>query len=154
MSGYTVTTATLTAPNWWPAKYPDSVLTFPLDIAPILAGLTGELLSASLAVAPSGEGEMQPSDLLIEDGTLFVTMSDGQPRQIYEAVIELTMSSGEVCQFVVKQGVRWVLPTDQPQIPPDPGPGTPVTWSPSSTGPSLNFSIASNSMYSLLIPGF
>lgn len=137
---------------WWPAKYPEDIRTDRLDVTAALED-DDTIVSAEAAVAASGSGEMQPSDLIVSGFILTLTEADGQPTRVYQTRFIVNLASGLVRVFEVRRGVLADLPTDQPQIAPDPGFGEAVTWT-VGTGPSLNFSIASNSMYSLLIPGF
>lgn len=139
------------APNWWPAKLPGAVLDYSLDIGAAIDPETDFIASVSLAVAPSGSGEMQPSNLTVSGLVITATMSGGQPTRVYSVRIIVTMTDGQAFEFLVEQGVRALLSTDVPQIAPVPGFGAPIVWT---YLPSMDFTNLRNSAYLACIAGF
>jgi hypothetical protein len=115
-------------PTWWASKAPLEYLTWAETITPYVDP-TEEIQSVSASIAPSGSGEMTATAISIFGQTLSLTLQGGQPRRVYVVQFVVTMTSGAVYQLTVNIGVRAVLPTDQPQIPPVPGFGTAITWS-------------------------
>lgn len=112
---------------WWPAKYPEDIRTDRLDVTAALED-DDTIVSAEAAVAASGSGEMQPSDLIVSGFILTLTEAGGQPTRVYQTRFIVNLASGLVRVFEVRRGVLADLPTDQPQVAPDPGFGEAVTW--------------------------
>lgn len=130
------------APSWWPSKLPDAILDYTLDIGAAIDPAVDFIVSATAAVAPSGAGEMQPSNLRVAGACLTLTMTGGQPGRTYTVKFIVPMTDNRIFEFLVRQYVPPLLPEDLPQAIPDPGFGPPATWS---FGPSLDFSQPRNS---------
>ena len=123
-----IATAAPAPPVWFPAKRPLEDLTWSLLTTPYV-NAAEQIVSVTASVAPSGTGELTPVAIGVFDQTLSLTLSGGQPRQIYTIQFVVTMTDGSIYQIVVYIGVLAILPTDRPQVPPVPGFGTPITWS-------------------------
>jgi hypothetical protein len=112
-------------PCWLEPKLPAAVKPYrfppnPLD-ALVLTGL-------SLAAAPSGAGELAISALAYGAGTATFTLAGGQPTRCYTLLLPASRSDGMVGEYLLKVQVNGVLATDQPQVVPNTGFGTPLSW--------------------------
>lgn len=118
----------LATPIWFDNRYSVTNLAYNLPLNSDINLATDTILTASVAVAPSGAGEMEVSTFTVSGTTLTVTPTGGQPGRTYEYQFTVTLTSGAVYSYVVYQNVQRVQITDVPQVPPDPGFGMPVTW--------------------------
>jgi hypothetical protein len=120
-------------PTWWAAKSPLEYLTWSETITPYVDPAQ-EIQSVSASIAPSGTGELTAVAVSVFAQTLSLTLSGGQPRQIYIVQFVVTMTDGSIYQPTVNIAMRPILPTDYPQVPPSPGFGTAITWSTGAMG--------------------
>jgi hypothetical protein len=86
-------------------------------------------ISATLAAAPSGSGELEPVSLVLTGTVVTMVVAGGQPTRTYRLLLSVTRSDGLVSGYLYAVGVSKTLPTDTPQTPPSNLLGTPVTWS-------------------------
>lgn len=137
-----------TTPSWWPAKQAGATRDYSLEITSEIDPTVDFISVATCAVAPSGDGEMQPSGLVVSvvdgDIAVTVTMTGGVPSRVYTVMFVLTMSDGRVFEFFVYQGVPPGLPGYPVPAPPSPGFGTPIT---ASLGTLINNNGQVNSTY-------
>jgi hypothetical protein len=138
------------APSWWPQKTATASLDYTLDLALIINPSEDFFQYISVAVAPSGIGELDVTNLIVDGTLLTVTLSNGQPTRVYTLDFTTTMSDGRVFDFLVYIGVQRGLPGYVIAFPPDPGYGSPVTWH---WPPALDFSNPLNSGCAGLIGG-
>lgn len=137
----------------WQTASPDDDLDYYADATELMADVSDRIVSAELSIKPSGAGELT-AGLFGVSGTLIVAwLSGGVSGRDYWVKIGAATLGGRTFTRIVNllidpRGAATPLPA-----PPVNDFGAPITWSLGS-GPSLNFSVASNSMYSLLIPGF
>jgi hypothetical protein len=117
---------------------------------PISCGTSDSVVSATLRVSPSGDGELVISDLVVSGNTLTWTSSGGQPGRQYTFEALVNLEDGDVIEIGIVQITARILITDTAQEAPSIAFGTPITWN---FVPSLNFSIPANSQYLLLFPG-
>jgi|ERR1019366_310033 hypothetical protein len=114
-----------TEPVWLEPKLAAAVKPYRYEINPLdeqlLTGLT-------LAVAPSGTGELAISALGYGAGIVTFTVAAGQPTRCYTLMLSATRSDGMVSEYLFKMRVGSVLVTDQPQVPPAAGFGAAVVW--------------------------
>ena len=113
-------------PIWLPSKLPTAIKGYRYEIDPLDAQV---LSSLSLAAAPSGTGELTISALAFAAGIVTFTAAAGQPTRCYTLLLTATRSDGKVSDYLFKLRVGNVLVTDQPQVPPAAGFGSPSTWS-------------------------
>jgi hypothetical protein len=130
-------------PIWLASKLPSATSVYRVRIDPADAALAAQLL---VAAAPSGDGELAISGVSFGSGVgrsavgdalpwvatfgglVRFTLSAGQPARAYTLVLTVERSDGLVSMKVLKVKVDSVLVTDQPQVAPSAGFGTPATW--------------------------
>jgi hypothetical protein len=115
-----------TEPAWLEPKLPAAVKPYRWAISPLDALV---LTGLSLAAAPSGDGELAVSALGFGAGIVTFTLAAGQPARCYTLLLTATRSDGIVGEYLLKVRVDAVLATDQAQIAPAAGFGTPAAWS-------------------------
>ncbi len=121
------------SPLWFPSRLAAASTTYSFDIS---KALNGDIpISGTVATAPSGTGELVVSSFTYASNSLFVTPTGGQPGRIYTYEFLITGLSGQVYPFTVMQGTVKVLCGDIAQVAPNPGFGTPMSWT--SSGPVL-----------------
>lgn len=116
------------APFRFPNKYPESVRDYTYRIPCPIDPTQDFVQSASVEVAPWGDGEITIVSFAIVGTSFTIKVSGGQPRQLYTYNFVVTMANGRVFEFVFIQDVLPLLPTDWPQPIVNPGFGPPVTW--------------------------
>jgi hypothetical protein len=126
MLPYTCYAAPNAPPLWFPARYVTSQVPVTLNVATTL-GLDVPI-SGTVAVAPSGTGELILTSFVYADDTLLVTPTGGQPGRIYTYEFLVTGLSGEVYPFRVQQATLKLLWSDEAQVAPVVGFGTPMSW--------------------------
>jgi len=104
-------------PHWLPPKHPGAERHCRFDLDPVDAALASGL---SLAVSPSGSGELAPSGL--------VCVSGGQTGRVCTLMLSVTRADGTVSESLLMQPVDPVLATDTAQEVPSVGFGTPLIW--------------------------
>jgi hypothetical protein len=126
----------------WPTKLPLENLDYSLDLwtrGGPLSDVSDSIASATLSVAPSGEGELQPVDMAVQGAVVTAQLSGGVAGRCYEVQVVVTAVSGRVFQFLVNLPVSAATATYPPPTPPDTGFGVPITWTSGVTvfGPSF-----------------
>lgn len=114
---------------WWPSPLPGANLAYTFSLSEIQAA--GDTVSgASLAIAPSGLGELQVSSIAVASFVLTAHLSGGQPGRSYRCQILITGSSGRIWEYVINLVVSDEAAVQPPVNPPPPVPGfgTPATW--------------------------
>lgn len=131
--------------NWWPSELPEGALDYSLDITDSIDPAVDFVLSANVSVAPSGLGEIVPSNFVIstpmingiQHTILTVTLTGGRPLRRYITKFLVTMLDGRVFPFLVYMRVLPELAGQVLTIPPAAGFGTPIVAS--FNPPSTNF---------------
>lgn len=93
------------------------------------------IVSASLALAPSGTGEMICDTLQVVGDTVIAWMRGGVAGRKYTVVLVLTMLSGVIIPVPITMQIDPFSASWPPIAPPSPGFGTPITWT--SGGPPV-----------------
>lgn len=132
-------------------KFPDAVRKFTVPIPPSLNPAVSYISSVTLAVAPSGTGEMQVSGLTVFNSDFSYVASGGQPGRDYTIKTVFVTLDGQIFEFVFTQEITPIFDTDQPQAIPSSGFGTPIAWS---YAPMVDLTDVQNSGYISLIAGF
>ena len=110
-------------PIWFPARYVNANLAYSINVACAMA--PGDVIgAASVAIAPSGDGEMVPSAISINGSAITILPTGGQPGRVYIYNLIVTMTDGNVYPFVIQQCVSPGLAGYPIPIAPDPGYGT------------------------------
>jgi hypothetical protein len=140
-----------TAKTWWdpPTKLPGSSGQYTFNITSSINPTTDFASLASVACAPSGSGELVPSNLEIStqvingvlNTILTVTLSGGQQNRIYTTQFLVTMTDGQIYEFLVYLEIPVIIPGDLYVVPPSADFGTPVTTSAYGPVPVQQFSL-------------
>jgi hypothetical protein len=132
-------------------KLPSAVMASTISLVDVISPAGAYPVSATIACAPSGSGEMTISGFAVEEGDSFVvTTSGGQPGRVYTLLFNGVMSDGQTLALVLTQQVTPVRDWDQATEPPSWGFGTAQSWD---FLPTLDFSNLANSGYIALISG-
>ena len=130
MSFYGVTG--FAAPLAWPTKGPDAVLDYAYDFAPDMAENPGDtIVAASIAVQPSGVGEITINSIVIAGTILTVWLSGGvSGRRYLFKLIATTDSTPQPRRLEVDIMllIDPLLATPPLSAPPSNGFSAPVTW--------------------------
>lgn len=111
----------------WPVGNPDDFLDYSLDLTAALAETTDTILSAMLAVAPSGTGELVASNLTFSGGIVTGWLTGGVAGRIYTVRIDVSTKQDRIFSFYVRLPLDVRLATF-PIIPPlVAGYGTPIS---------------------------
>ena len=118
--------------RWWPSALAGADLDY-TDSLDVVAADGDTVVSALLAVAPSGTGERQAAGLSISGTTLTAKFTGGVQGRVYRNEITIIGASGRTWQWVICQmvGTEDALPPPPywvPPPPPSPGFGVPITW--------------------------
>ena len=114
-----------TQPIWLDPKFPAAVALCRYEIGRLDAQL---LTGLSLAAAPSGTGELAISALVYGSGVVTFKAAGGQPGRTYSLMLSATRSDGVVSLYLLSLRVDPVLATDQAQLVPSAGFGSPLIW--------------------------
>ena len=115
---------------WWPAIGFAADLSYTYDTGPgYLNVLNDSPASASLAIMPSGAGELQAADLTFVGTVAATQFTGGVPGRTYTCSLLVTGVSGRIWQFFGFIAVQIISPGGYPPPPPPmPGYGTAITW--------------------------
>lgn len=113
--------------EWWPVlEAPAEDADFSYDAT---ADITDDaIVSLSLAVAPSGDGEVTVSRMLPLGTLITVWLSGGVPGRVYLYKLIITTQTGRVLPVNIAQVTDFVTAACPVPPPMDPGFGIPATW--------------------------
>jgi hypothetical protein len=121
--------------SFWPDAYLDYTESFALPITNPKTGIADPVVSLSLTVSPSGTGELTVSRLTVDATGLCATWwgTGGVPGRNYKLNLTGTTVAGRQIPWKFSQQCApddavWPLPPA-----PNPGPGTPITWTANGT---------------------
>ena len=115
-------------------KEPDAYLDYTASVQAALTdpntGAPDPLVSLTLAVAPSGAGEMVVSQLSVDHTGLLVTfwLAGGVAGRNYILNLVATTAAGRVYQWLLSVAIDATLASYPPPAPPSPGFGAAVLW--------------------------
>lgn len=92
---------TVSAPTFmsWPAKDPNDVLDYKLDISAALVGNDGDLIKAlDVTVTPGAPGDLVMTSSAADGATAVMWLAGGQAGTVYNVTVVIGMSSGRVLQ--------------------------------------------------------
>lgn len=93
------TTALAPALLNWPAKDPNDVLDYQVDIAPALIGNEGDaILGVDASVSPSEAGGLRVDSVLADGSCAVLWMSGGRPGGVYTITLSITTANGRAIQ--------------------------------------------------------
>lgn len=122
-------------PHRWPKKEPDEDLDYTWDVEKVLrdrcAGAVDPLVSITLAVKPSGTGEMSYSRLSVNDTGFRVSvwLAGGVPGRDYTVNIKAVSQAGRKYQWPIGVEIdRFFAPSWPPPPAPCPEYGSELTW--------------------------
>lgn len=112
----------------WPMAGPDEVLDYSLDVSALLSDGADTIASATLAVAPSGSGELTAAALSVIGGVITGWLGPGVAGRNYLVrVVALTLGGRAIERFVGLR-VNPELATYPLPAAPNSGFGTPLAW--------------------------
>lgn len=112
---------------WWPTTEPSTSLDYTLNITSFLSDIDDELVSVTLAVAPSGTGELTASDLSVSSGVITCRLAGGYPGRSYVVKVEGVCAGGDSKEWTIGLLVDEDLPITM--LPPQClDYGTALTW--------------------------
>jgi hypothetical protein len=85
----------------WPTKEPDEVLDFQIDATSKIADSADTIISASVAVAPSGPGEMIPMQITVAGSFITVWLSGGIPARVCQVKVQVTTAAGRTYEWPI-----------------------------------------------------
>ena len=116
---------------FWPEAQPGTDLDYTFDTAPNLEPIQDSIASVSVSVQPSGTGELQIENLVV-DGfaiTIFLSSSMGRPEPyLVRLVVTTAANPPRVFVYLIGLQISPLLDTPPLQPPESPFFGTPVTW--------------------------
>ena len=86
---------------WLPTAEPGDNLPYGVDISSVLAADNDTVASMTLALAPSGAGEMQIGAFLLIGGVVTFALSGGQPGRAYRGALTVTGAGPHVWEWIV-----------------------------------------------------
>jgi len=113
---------------WWPTAQPSDNLDYSIDLSDAIGGTDDALATVSLAIKPSGDGEMQALDLSAQAAVISTQLQGGVAGRSYTISITATTVSGKVFQYLVGLLVSPSLASYPLPVAPNPGFGTPINW--------------------------
>lgn len=126
---------------WTPAgpEQPGENLDYTFNCSPTWMQQGEQLAIVSVAVAPSGSGELICSDLSANGSVITADFTGGVAGRSYVTEITATTITGRVFVIPVRFYISPILMTWPPFDPPSWGPGTPTTWASGATvfGPAI-----------------
>ena len=111
----------------WPTSEPDDVLDYVLDMTAALADVGDTLTSVTAAVAPSGVGELTPSQLSFSEGVITLWLSNGVAGRLYVIEINAFTTDSREFSFYVELPISLDTAIVPSPPPPSPGFGTPIS---------------------------
>ena len=116
-------------PLWWPEALSTTKLDYGALACQELRAAGDVPASVSLAIMPSGDGELQALDLGVSDDLVVAALAGGQPGRVYQCLITVIGESGRIWPTTVflRVGLAGALPWEVPPAP-VPGYGTPINW--------------------------
>lgn len=130
--------AVLGDPLRWPVKAPGATLDYSLNLAAPLADIADVIVSASVAVSPSGSGELAIGGLACAGAVLTATLSGGVPGRNYSVRFDVQTAGGDDLEYTLGLLIDPSLAAFPLPTPPGAGFGTAVTWT-ASQPLGLNF---------------
>lgn len=119
-------------PAFGPLQQPDSYIDYSYVATQETQGGLDPITSASLSVAPSGAGELQPGFLSASNTTVTAWMNGGVPGRVYQVRLELMTEAGRVFEVLIRMEIDRALMAWPPIEPPslDFGPAITLVGSP------------------------
>ncbi len=124
-SGYGVAGAPLLV---WPTAQPDDLLDYALDATAPLADVADSIVSASLAIMPSGTGELQASALSVAGPLVTLWLGGGVAGRTYLVRLDVKTVGRRTFSWIVRLPVSADLAAIPPPPAAVPGFGTAMLW--------------------------
>lgn len=118
----------LPRPLRWPTAQPGDDLDYSLDLTQPLCDVGDSIASVSLAVMPSGTGELQPIDLTVNGSVITAQLCGGVAGRDYIVQVKYIGMSGRKDGYLVRLAIDPALASWPPTVAPSAGFGTPITW--------------------------
>lgn len=99
----------------WPSTQPGNNLDYTLDIAWFLNDIAPDTIaSATVSVAPSGVGDLQPANASFADTAITVWLSGGVNGRLYQVQFAVTTTAGRLYEPTVMLSVGLIWPPAAP----------------------------------------
>ena len=109
-------TAVAPPPLNWPAKDPNDVLDYRLDIAPAIIGNDGDsIASIDISISPNEPGDLNINSVTADGTAAIFWLSAGQAGTVYTVTIVIGTTNGRILQRTV---LLPVLLLSVPPVPP------------------------------------
>jgi hypothetical protein len=116
-------------PRRWPMAEPEERLDYSVDVSGLLADVEDTIFSVSVAVSPSGAGELTLQNIAVNGGVITVWTSGGVPGRDYLFRVDGTTVAGLTFGFPVNLRIDPMLAANPLPAPPSLGFGSAITWS-------------------------
>jgi hypothetical protein len=114
----------------WPVAEPDEVLDYSLDVSSLLSDVGDTIASATLAVSPSGAGELVASALSVLGGVITGWLGGGVAGRRYVVRIQAVTNGARSFSRLVGLPIDPTLATCPLPAAPDLDFGPVITWNP------------------------
>jgi predicted Zn-dependent protease len=113
----------------FPVKEPDEVLDFQIDATTKIADSADTINAVSVAIAPSGIGEMTVSEIKVNGSFITIWLNGGIPARIYQVNVQVSTTGNRTYEWPTVVQISSDLVT-YPIAPPDSaGFGPALIWS-------------------------
>lgn len=113
----------------FPEKEPADVLDYQIDATAKIADMADTISSASVAVAPSGLGEMVASRIAVNGSFITIWLAGGMPARVYQIDVQVMTTGQRTYEWTAVVPINSDLATYPITPPASAGFGMPVTWS-------------------------
>jgi hypothetical protein len=142
-------------PLQWPMAEPADLLDYSLDYTAPLEDDTDSIAFASIAVAPSGTGELAIFDITVAGAVLTAWLSGGVAGRVYRAAVTVETATGRAIELLAGLTIDPALESLPLAPPPSTGFGVAQTWGAPvvadfSTDGTFDFSIPGNPLVALI----
>lgn len=99
----------------WPTKDPRDVLDYQIDIAPAVAGNSGDIISAvTISIIPNNPGDLVLNSASVDGTSAILWLAGGQAGIVYTITLLMATTNGRTIQRSV------LLPVLELSVPPIP----------------------------------
>lgn len=112
----------------WPMAEPASALDYYLDVSAVLLDPTDTLQMVSIAVAPSGAGQLSVTTVGVTGSVISLWLSGGVAGRAYVIAVTATTAGGRTFEWLVGLRIDSATATFPLTAPPSAGFGAAATW--------------------------
>ena len=114
----------------WPVAEPDDNLDYSLDLASVLSEQSDTAVTISVSASPSGAGELLITQLYADGDLVVVWLQGGVASRVYKVRVDVTTINGREYSLIAKLAVSDDTAVPPVPLPPSPGFGAAITWTP------------------------